>query len=48
MVIVASATILITNFVFANEFDLSFLLSSFSSVFIIIAMVLSIRANKNQ
>jgi len=48
ILIVASAILIIANFIFSEEFDRGFWLTTLSSVLIIISMVLTIRENKKQ
>jgi len=48
ILIVVSAILIIANFIFSEEFDRGFWLTTLSSVLIIISMVLTIRENKKQ
>jgi hypothetical protein len=48
IVIIASAILMIGNFITSKEIDRGFWMSTLSSVLIIISMVLTIRANKEQ
>ncbi len=48
IVIIASAVLIVFNFIFSEKFDRGFWMSSLSSVLIIISMALTIRErNKN-
>ncbi|MDE3743275.1 hypothetical protein [Maribacter polysaccharolyticus] len=48
ILIIVSAILIIANFIFSEEFDRGFWLTTLSSVLIIISMVLTIRENKKQ
>ena len=48
ILIIASAILIIGNFITTNEIDRGFWMSTLSSVLIIISMVLTIRANKKK
>ena len=48
IVIIASAILMIGNFITTDEIDRGFWMSTLSSVLIIISMVLTIRANKKK
>jgi len=48
ILIVVSAILIIANFIFSEEFDRGFWLTTLSIVLIIISMVLTIRENKKQ
>ena len=48
IVIIASAILMIANFIISEEIDKGFWMSTLSSVLIIISMVLTIRANKKK
>ena len=48
IVIIASAILMIANFIMSEEIDRGFWMSTLSSVLIIISMVLTIRANKKK
>ena len=48
IVIIASAILMIGNFITTEEIDRGFWVSTLSSVLIIISMVLTIRDNKNK
>ena len=48
IIIIASAILMIGNFIFSEKFDRGFWMSTLSSVLIIISMVLTIRANRKQ
>ncbi|MFC5196574.1 hypothetical protein ACFPH8_14625 [Bizionia hallyeonensis] len=48
IVIIASAILIIANFIMSEKIDRGFWMSTLSSVLIIISMVLTIRANKNK
>tara|TARA_Y100001934_G_C12012399_1_gene612921 strand:+ start:475 stop:651 length:177 start_codon:yes stop_codon:yes gene_type:complete len=48
ILIVVSAILIIADFIFSEEFDRGFWLTTLSSVLIIISMVLTIRENKKQ
>jgi len=48
IVIIASAILIIANFIMSEEIDRGFWMSTLSSVLIIISMVLTIRANKKK
>jgi hypothetical protein len=48
IVIIASAILIIANFIMSEEIDRGFWMSTISSVLIIISMVLTIRANKKK
>ncbi|MBU2927205.1 hypothetical protein [Winogradskyella psychrotolerans] len=46
IVIIASAILIVVNFIFSEKFDRGFWMSTLSSVLIIISMVLTIRERK--
>ena len=48
IVIIASAILIIANFMMSEKIDRGFLMSTLSGILIIISMVLTIRANKKQ
>ena len=48
IVIIASAILIIGDFIMTDEIDRGFWMSTLSSVLIIISMVLTIRANKKK
>ncbi|WP_179337715.1 hypothetical protein [Winogradskyella ludwigii] len=48
VVLMASALLIIINFIFAEKFDRSFWISTISSLLIIISMVLTIKEQKNK
>jgi len=48
ILIIASAILIIANFMFSEKFDRGFWMTTLSSVLIIIAMILTMRANKKQ
>jgi len=48
IVIIASAILIIVNFIMSEEIDRGFWMSTLSSVLIIISMILTIRANKKK
>ena len=48
ILIIVSAILIISNFIFSKEFDRGFWLTTLSSVLIIISMVLTIRENRKQ
>jgi hypothetical protein len=48
VLIIASAILIITNFIFTEGFDRGFWMTTLSGVLIIISMVLTIRENKKQ
>tara|TARA_R110002051_G_scaffold156961_2_gene228586 strand:- start:22 stop:201 length:180 start_codon:yes stop_codon:yes gene_type:complete len=48
IVIIASAILMIANFIMSEEIDRGFWMSTLSSVLIIISMILTIRANKKK
>tara|TARA_R110002096_G_scaffold387732_1_gene581949 strand:+ start:284 stop:460 length:177 start_codon:yes stop_codon:yes gene_type:complete len=48
IVIIASAILMIGNFITTEEIDSGFWMSTLSSVLIILSMVLTIRANKKK
>lgn len=48
ILIIASAILMIANFIFTEKFDRGFWLSNISSVFIIFSMVLTIRERKKR
>lgn len=48
IVIIASAILIISNFIMSEEIDRGFWMTTLSSVLIIISMVLTIRANKKK
>jgi disulfide bond formation protein DsbB len=48
VLIIASAILIIANFIFSEGYDLRFWMTTLSGVLIIISMVLTIRENKKQ
>lgn len=46
IVIIASAILMVANFIFTDEFDSGFWMSTLSSALIVISMVLTIRERK--
>lgn len=48
VVIIASVILLLVNYIMANDINRGFWLSTLSSVLIIISMVLTIKAHKDQ
>jgi hypothetical protein len=48
VLIIASAILIIANFIFSKGYDLGFWMTTLSGVLIIISMVLTIRENEKQ
>ena len=48
IVIIASTILIIVNFIMSDEIDRGFWMSTLSSILIIIAMILTIKANKKK
>lgn len=48
IVIIASALVILANFIVSEDFDFGFWMTTLSSLLIIIAMVLTIKAHKKQ
>lgn len=48
ILLIASAILILVNFITSEKIDVGFWMSSISSILIIIAMVLTIRAHKKQ